>query len=235
MLSGRLKFPFCLLLFLIFSDTSHAYQFGLQYQAESTYRNTVGSFLVIPVLSKSDWTLEAASAVFISSKDWEVFSNRLEGQWKVSSGISLGARLGHRVELPEPFSRSTLLGYLRLTPPSMGPLSVFFLGGWYYRIIQLEKMSVLPFLGSNSLSQQDFATELGVQLNLSSALSWKLAVATFDEMEVYNLNHPFVESSLKIRDLDSSTEWRATVRGQLVLGFGRLDRLIFGMSYSTRL
>jgi len=70
MLSGRLKFPFCLLLFLIFSDTSHAYQFGLQYQAESTYRNTVGSFLVIPVLSKSDWTLEAASAVFISSKDW---------------------------------------------------------------------------------------------------------------------------------------------------------------------
>lgn len=235
MSNDKLNFFLIQIILLFFCRSSNAYQLGIQYQSESTYRNTFGPYLIYPIVSNPHWDLQGGSTVLFSNKDWEVVSNRLEAIIPIRNGIKVGTRLGHRVQLPEPFSRTSALGYIRWDAPSMGPVSFYFLGGWYYRFVQLDKVSIVPFVGRVSFSQQDFCTNLGFNISLTSSTSWKLALSTMDEMEVYNLNHPFIESSWGIVDPISQSQWLATIRSQVLLGFGRIDRLVFGLSYLKNL
>jgi hypothetical protein len=96
--------------------------------------------------------------------------------------------------------------------------------------VQLESASLFPVITKSSFSEHDFSTEIGFLTQISQ-IKLGLRVATFDELEVYNLNNPFVESVFFLPTESEKDCWSLTMRYQLTLGFGRLDRILVGLNY----
>jgi hypothetical protein len=97
--------------------------------------------------------------------------------------------------------------------------------------VVLNHLNLIPFSNETSFSQFDYATELGFTMPLSPHLKGLMKISTFDPWEVYNLNNPFIETSFYLGAPENPSQWLATFRYQLLLGFGRLDRLTFGLTY----
>lgn len=215
------------------SSLSFSSQMGMQYVSENTYRSTLGPLFLFNPLDSPKVKLGIGAGLLFSDKDWESMSYRAQFEIPLLTWFSLGFRSAHRFQIPETFSRTTFLGFIQLDSPRLGPIAFRFLGGWYKRFSFLERASVIPFVGSLNFSQHDFALDIGLISHLTQNIQGQVKVATFDELEVYNLNHPFVESAIAVVNPETQGTWAATFRYQLSLGFGRLDRLAFGLSYTT--
>jgi len=129
------------------------------------------------------------------------------------------------------------LSHFVLTPQieihgSIGPVYLFLSGGIYKRWVSLSKKNAFPLFQATDFSDWDFATQFGILTTFSSQWMWLNRVSTFDEVDTFNLNNPFVESALLFRKSRSAWVWGLTSRYQLTLGFGRLDRLMFGLLIS---
>jgi len=223
----------CFFIFVFCPSLSFSSQMGMQYVSENTYRNTLGPLFLFSPLDSPKLQLELGTGLLVSDKDWESVSYRAQLEIPLLTWFSLGFRGAHRFQIPETFSRTTFLGFVQVDSPRLGPIAFRFLGGWYKRFAFLERASVIPFAGSLNFSQHDFALDIGLISYLTQNIHWQVKVATFDELEVYNLNHPFVESAFFWVNPETQGTWAATFRYQLSLGFGRLDRLSFGLSYTT--
>lgn len=237
MLNGRAKtlfFLFCTFSVLSHSAPSSEVLVGLQLAKENVYKDTAGPFFEFYYKPSSFLKLKSGSGVFLSRTHLESLIYCIELEAKPLSWISFLVRGSHRSQIQEDFSGSSFLSLLRLEAFSGRRLSFFGSGGWYHRWIMLNHSSLLPFAGASSFTQHDFATELGFKLGLSRTLETQLRLSTFDNWDVYNLNNPFIESAFWIGDTSKSAKWLATFRYQLLLGFGRLDRLVFGLFYFNR-
>lgn len=230
MLSVRLS-SFFLVILLFFSNlATGSLQTGLQFVAETTYRNTLNPLLVFEPKKKLWFGPRFSLGAGFSDKDWEQIGYRIDLDTQPLGGFSLSLRLGQRLQLPETFSRTSWLGLVRWDTTLFEKLSLFFSGGWYKRFVQLERTSILPLAGSPSFSEHDFATELGFLVDFTGT-QLGVRVATFDELEIYNLNNPFIESRIFLPGSSPLERWSLTLRYQLSLGFGRLDRFTTGISY----
>ncbi|NDG28365.1 MAG: hypothetical protein EB120_14455, partial [Proteobacteria bacterium] len=222
---ARLFLPFCLSLTL-FADT----QAGFQYFSENTYRDTLGPLIVNRAAFNERWRGSLTTQFGFSSSDWEFVSFAYQSEFKLFSRLTLSARLSHRIHLPEPFSRTGLLFGGRAETPSLWGITGFGTVGWYRRFAQLRNATVIPVFFESSFSEHDFATEIGLDAELFQRWRLLTKVSTIDETETYNINNPYVEVSL-IYKSDGLSRWLATARQQLSLGFGRVDRTVFCLSY----
>lgn len=229
---SKLSFVAFLICFFCLSPV-FASQVGLQYVSENTYRNNLGPLFFFMPVNNPKMKLDLGAGFLFSDKDWESLTYRAQLELPLFSLLTVGFRSAHRLQIPETFARTTFLGFIQMDSPRLGPISFHVLGGWYRRFSFLQRASVFPFVGTLDFSQHDFSVEAGLSTQLAQDIQWKLKVATFDELEVYNLNHPFVESALSVTDSETQTTWEVLFRYHISLGFGRLDRLALGFSYST--
>ena len=107
-------------------------------------------------------------------------------------------------------------------------------GGWYRRFVTLDKAHFLPVLLGSNYSEHDFAIAFGTELKLGQNLSALAKVSTFEEISVYNLNHPFIQTDLTYEPVPS-IYWTVYSRYQLLLGFGRMDSFKLGLNLSLPL
>jgi len=222
-----------LVFFLFFSSFSIAsLKLDLQFYDESSSDNTAGLLTSFSPFTKKPLRFSGGARLLSSASELDRCEYKLDTEWIPLSWISLHLRAAHRVKLPADFSDSTLMPRLELHF-SWGIFSFFLSGGFYYRWVSLSQGFFLPFTKATDFSDSDFSTDFGIATKLTSQLSWLNRVSTFDEVETFNLNHPFIESALIWQKSPQSLSWGITSRYQMVLGFGRLDRLMLGAFVST--
>jgi len=212
----------------------HELQFGSLVSKENTYRDTLNPFLDYHHNPLSWLQMKAGTGLLVSVKDLEGLNYRFEATATPVPWLSFIIRGSQRAQFPEAFSRTSFLGLTKLQVSPWKEFSFFASFGFYKRWIVLDHANLIPFVNQSSFSQDDFATELGFTSTLSSNLTSLLKVATYDPWEVYNLNNPFVETSFYFGAPEATHKWLATFRYQLLLGFGRLDRMTFGLAYLTQ-
>lgn len=213
--------------------SSNELHFGIQLAKENTYRDTLTPSLDFHYRPYSWGQAKIGTNVLISSKAVEGLIYRFEALLKPFSWIEFLFRGNQRAEFSNAFSHTSLLGLTTFQFKPVTPITFFISAGAYQRWGVVNRSTLLPFTPKPSFSQYDFATELGVKSTFSQTLSGILKVATFDPWEVYNLNNPFIESSIELGKPKTTEKWLATFRYHLLLGFGRLDRLTFGLTYVT--
>ena len=106
----------------------------------------------------------------------------------------------------------------------------------YYKVFQsLGKNVPLPTFSNVSFTDEDLATEFGLWVRPASDWLAKAGIGTYEVIEVYNLNNPFVET--RFEHVAGEENWLAAafVRYQLLLGFGRSDTLTFGVALRRQL
>lgn len=131
------------------------------------------------------------------------------GRWHQLNQVSTSSHLKH-----------LLLGSTLST--TLGSVNSFVSVGWYKRFQSIQNSPILPSLGSD-YSEQDFALALGTTIFWTERLSQTLRIATFEELEVYNLNHPFAELKVSYQLGNDLPTVFTGFRYQVLLGFGRLD------------
>lgn len=232
MWNARIKLA-CLV--LAFSPSTFALiQFGSQFLVERQTRDALAPHLILESSQVQPLVWSFGSIAHLSQKDLESFSYRGQLEWNCFPFLGFGTRLNQRVHFSETLSRTTLTAWLQIKMEILQSLRFHFLGGWYHRWVGLRRMSLIPYSSTLEHSQSDFVTQLGIEARLSSQWSHLLQVATLDEWDTFNLNNPFVESRTTFRNLESESYWVASLRYQLLLGFGHLDRLILGLAYGAQ-
>ncbi len=173
------------------------------------------------------WTLISVGAG-VSQTAWKFRSigYKFEGDFVGFPQIQVGIRLTHKARYAFT-SRTTTLLLRAKTHLHLGK-AFFVLSsvGWYERFNQLKSSSVLPTL-SEDPKDRDIAAELGFGVHIFDKLSAQTKIATFDDMDVANLNHPYWESKVVYR-YKLGLQLFLLTRYAVFLGFGRRDRLLFG-------
>lgn len=222
------------LIFFLFLSSFSIASLKLDFQVydESSSDNLAGLLTTFSLFTKRNFRFSGGARLLSSASELDRFEYKIDTQWMPLSWVSLHLRAAHRVKLPADFSDSTLMPRLELHS-SWGIFSFFLSGGFYYRWVSLSQGSFLPFSQATDFTDRDFSTDFGIVTKITSQISWLNRVSTFDEVETFNLNHPFIESALIWQKSPKSLSWGITSRYQMLLGFGRLDRLMLGAFVST--
>lgn len=180
--------------------------------------------------------LDYKGAVRISHsvKDLEALGYALELSYPLLDFFSPTFRLSTENWLNSTTAQThlLLLGALKFRPFNF--VRLFLEGGWYKRFVRLNRPYLLPPIIGASYTEHDFAVNFGTELFLSDHLSTLVKVATFEELSIYNLNNPFIQSQLSYSPDSTKTVWSLYARYGLLLGFGRMDNLTFGLTYSVQ-
>ena len=111
-------------------------------------------------------------------------------------------------------------------------LTLIFQGGWYRRYVKLNKPYFLFSFTEPSYTQHDFALNIGANYRWNDQISSQFNVATFEELTVYNLNNPYIQGLVSFAPESKQTLWSIYTRYRLLLGFGRMNSLTFGINFT---
>lgn len=167
--------------------------------------------------------------ISLSKNDFEALQYKIEPTVFYKRWFEAHLRLSRKAFLPDTTSFSHGLLFIKLQTPPLASFRLFTKLGWYYRAWELNRASLFPIPINTSYLEYDFALAIGVEYQPGSVFFGKIQAATFDELDVFNLNHPYTELSGGIYLTDFWTLsgfWRY----QVSLGFGRLDRMVFGVA-----
>ena len=154
-----------------------------------------------------------------------------ELSWSPFSFFSLELRLGQALQLPSTVSETDLVAVAGLSASPFSFLKLFGKFGWYERYVQLTNVLIIPTPFRGDENDYDFVAEIGGTGWLSESLSLTLKLSTLEEIEVYNLNNPFIEARLDYERGPGLGTWFLFGRYQALLGFGRLDQLVVGAGW----
>jgi hypothetical protein len=197
------------------------------YHSEVNFLNTVDETVLFETPVYSWLNTDLGARLGFSKEDIENFDYKIGVSSPLLSFFTLGLRLSHENQLVDSTALTSFLLYGRLHSSPFKALNLFLTTGWYKRYTVLTKSTILPTPWHNSYSEHDFAFELGFDLFPEEKISGQLKAATFDAMEVFNLNNPYAEISLGYL---WDPNWKVTLysRYKVLLGFGRLDEFRFG-------
>lgn len=172
--------------------------------------------------------LNPAFELSLTSKDLNALHTAVQTKLPILSFLELDFQLAQEYLFPESVSQSNFLLFGRLRTPRILGNSLFVSAGWYKRYVLLKGITLPIIPLRSSYSEHDFAFELGIQLLEETHYIAILKAATFDSLEVFNLNNPYgeVEVGMKMSDKFS---FSLVGRYQLLLGFGRRDRFSLGL------
>lgn len=213
---------------VFFSLLAGAAQVDFQFYDESTEANQAGILTSFSFPAHPNITLFTGIRALRTPQEWTRFDYKLDTQWNFASWACLHLRAAHRLKLPGDFSDTTLMPQLELKA-SFSRFKFFISAGLYYRFVSVVQGSLFPFYQPTDFSDWDLVTQFGIATKISSQLTWLNRVSTFDEVETFNLNHPFIETSLRWQQSTKSFTWGVHSRYHMLLGFGRLDRLMLGL------
>lgn len=216
---------------LFFSASVNAAQVGLQYYDESAFEDQVGILASYSQSTRKNLFFEGGVRLLRNAHEWTRFEYKLDTQWFFLPWASLHLRAAHRIKHPTQFSDSTLMPRLELSS-RLSRFKFFVSVGMYYRFASVLKGGSFPFQAKTDFTDWDFATQFGLETTLFNQFVWLNRVSTFDELETFNLNHPFIESAFFWRKKNQSFSLGISTRYQVLLGFGRLDRFMLGIAAS---
>lgn len=195
-----------------------------RYLNDTTYLNTIEATALAEYPVYESLALSGGARTSFSRADFEGLEYKAEAQTRLLGFLKPGVRLHQHYLFADTLSVSHLLVTLRLEARPFSWLTLSLTPGWYRRFTHLNKVVFLPVFRS-SYTEHDFAGALGVEAEFED---WRtrLTVATFEELSVFNLNNPFAEAKVSHRFY--GMQWSAFFRYQILLGFGRMDKLIMG-------
>lgn len=173
--------------------------------------------------------LSANMGARLKQSEWDLshLGYAAELQAQAFSFLSFHARLSHMNRLSHTISTTCLLGFMRLSFSPFSFVSFFASSGHYLRKTELATVTVVPVLFGESLSDHDFIGEWGFESTYGN-YNFRLKVATFEEIEIFNLNNVFFEARLRYSPPNESFEYFLLSRYKFLLGFGHLDEVVLG-------
>ncbi len=146
--------------------------------------------------------------------------------------IEASVRLTHETLLTTTATVNNGLYWVTLSPLPFEFVQIFASVGWYQRLILLSRATIVPSFRS-SFTEHDFAFELGLKFKITDSIRFYLKAATFEELEVYNMNHPFGEIGGSYKTGWDNWQIYSFARYQGLLGFGRMDTFLFAIGAKT--
>lgn len=146
----------------------------------------------------------------------------------------LGTRFAQRNYLPESTSASQLLFTANLDGDIFPFLGFFGSFGYFFRFPLLNKSTILPNFRA-SYTEKHFAFQFGFRIYPSDSLILSTRLATYDEMDVFNLQNPFFQGDLEYLLAGDSLSATMQFRYSLLLGFGRMDEWMLGVGVKIKL
>lgn len=140
-------------------------------------------------------------------------------------------RLTHNMLVSSKANFTNILGVVGFNTNDAYIVSVFGSFGMYARFFDVSGLTPMPSLFSPSTKDTHFAMTFGLRVSPLNRWWTQLSVGTYDEFEAFNLNNPFFFASIS-HQLEANLRVRAYARYKILLGFGRLDELMFGVGAS---
>lgn len=159
---------------------------------------------------------------------------KIEAAYHPFSFLRFSVRLTHETLLTSTATLNHGLYWVTLSPLPFETFEFFVSAGWYQRMTLLTKATILPSFRS-SFSEHDFAFELGFALKPTEKIRTYVKAATFEQLEVFNLNHPYGEIGGSFKTGFQNWDLFSYARYQILLGFGRLDTFSFALGAKTLL
>jgi hypothetical protein len=150
------------------------------------------------------------------------------------SFLNFGARAAQRNLLQESTSSTQLLFTLNLHQHIFSGLKVFGTFGYFFRFPLLNKATIIPTFRS-SFTERDVAFTFGVTAYPSENFNLSARFSTYDEMEVFNLQHPYFQLDGEYLLDGNAIALLAQFRYHVLLGFGRMDEWMFGVGIRLKL
>jgi hypothetical protein len=219
---------FVLIVLLGIDARSDELSADLRYTASSALRNTcevTGDY----THSSFPWLgFDFAARVATSVQDLDRLEYKAEARFPLLSFFTPSVRLLHLYRFNESVAASTLLVTLETSWRFAPSLRVFASVAWYERFTLLSEALIVPTLPRNHVHDHDLGTVFGIEGDPVD--SWRVIVkaGTYEELEVYNLNNPYLGVDLVYHP--QAEHWNAMLfaRYRVFLGFGRLDAFTFG-------
>lgn len=216
------------LILAVLTTSAHAdSQIDVRYLVSSSHVNTTSYSALFEAPLVGEITGEAGVRLSTSLTDLQVLQYKGEVSYAPLSFFRLALRLHHANRMQETTSTSHLLATAGLDGNIIGPLGAFFTVGWYERFSRLNRPLVVPTFNGGR-REHDIAVTMGFRVQATEQLSSVFTVATIDEIEIHNLNNPFMEGRLEYGLPDVEGHAFLFFRYKLLLGFGRWDELIGG-------
>jgi hypothetical protein len=215
-------------IFLFLGATAVAapsFDLSTRYHADTTYLNTVDGAALLNYPLSDALEFGAGTRATVSRSDLEAIEYKAEIAVPFAGFLRPSVRLQQDYRLADTLSVSHLLFALQFEARPFAGVRLFVTPAWYKRFTHLNKVVFLPIL-RNSYTEHDFAGAIGLEVETTD---WRFLAeaATFEEISVYNLNNPFAE--IRVGHPIAGIDWSLFSRYQILLGFGRLDRLSFGL------
>lgn len=163
-------------------------------------------------------------------------SVQYKGEWGTDLLGYFGVwfRFSHSSQLPGETGTSTLLGYVTLEVPFGSLLTFSSAFGYFARLTQLDAEPLIPAFGP-SFTKQDFAARIGLRFLPENEWSAALGIATFEALDTFNLQNPFIEAAIRYQPSDNTWSASLTGRYRVLLGFGRLSEFLLGANLTMPL
>ena len=202
----------------------------MRYWIESAYSNRINPTVAhkLPLLSSVDLEMAASTKLNWKNVNTLDYGGTLKESLCSAANIQLRMSQHNLLDSTASLTHLLLIGEGRI--PFFSYFSLFARVGWYERWGRLSNVIILPTPFFGDFRQHDFALAIGTEVPISSDWTFKATVSTFDHWEVYNLNNPYAEGELT-QNLSDGTSIAVLFRYQVLLGFGRWDRLMLGVHY----
>lgn len=205
----------------------HSLSIDLRGQWEASRASLVSGTVQWQLPLSENLSIQAGSRLYATWPDWDSLHYQLGATFTPVSFIVLETGLFHAQRFRALHATSHLWAQAKCQSPSLSIFKGFISLGWYERWTRFDKVWAIPTF-QGDVHEHDFTFSLG--LNAAVTPSWELSatLATWDAVEIFNLTHPFIE-------LRSSHPFHGSAsidfysRYQVLLGFGRLDSLAFGV------
>lgn len=130
----------------------------------------------------------------------------------------------------EPSRSTTFMARGGIDREVISGVRAFLYFGFWFRETGVSEASLIPNIGTSFASERDVGIRLGTRFEFSPSFASTLELATWEELEIYNLHNPFVQWTWHTSTKNfffSNVD--VFLRYQILLGFGVWDRVVVGL------
>jgi len=222
---------FLKVLILCFSFTAMGAELtaGWRWRASSSNDDSFGTSGILHFSPVESLDFNAGARIYNTFTTVQSLHYMGEIAFRPLSFFSLRSRLHHGFRFREPTSTSHWTVSGKLAGELVLGLDAFIEVGWYERFSRIDRGLPFPTLVGSPRREHDFLVGLGLGWRLSPPWRVEARISTFDDVEVENFNNPFIEARIEHELADVGT-LNAYFRYKMLLGFGRWDELMGGLS-----
>ncbi len=171
----------------------------------------------------------AGISVSVSKRFIETFTNQLGLKLVFFDWANGEIRFYNNLFIPEKYSIWSALFIPTVNIKLFFDIFISFSIGWYENIYYFT--SFIPFIRKADLYDEDFLVNFKFSKKIHEMLL-ALEIATFDEKEVFRLNNPSIRIYFSFPYNEMTLTFYA--RYKMLLGFGRIDEFMTGVSFSYK-